>query len=153
MAAATKNAHADVHDAIRCFLRTASMVKAFHWTTLSYAAHEATDELYAALDKSFDAFIECAIGCASGVSGAMTMTGRGDKDDGGGDPSHMTTPNALAASLSKFKTGTLYDSSRAVARLCDRHPQLASIRDDIALAVDRCIYKLRMVDDGGKRSR
>lgn len=44
------------------FLELLLMIKLFHWKTLSYATHKATDELYSKLNEHIDTFIEILLG-------------------------------------------------------------------------------------------
>ena len=44
------------------FLEILNMIKLYHWGTLSYATHKATDELYAKLNENIDSFVEVMIG-------------------------------------------------------------------------------------------
>lgn len=44
------------------FLEMLLMVKLFHWKTISYATHKATDELYTKLNDNIDSFIEILLG-------------------------------------------------------------------------------------------
>lgn len=44
------------------FLELLMMIKLFHWKTLSYATHKATDELYSKLNDDIDKFIEVLLG-------------------------------------------------------------------------------------------
>ena len=44
------------------FLELLLMIKLFHWKTLSYATHKATDELYSKLNEHVDTFIEILLG-------------------------------------------------------------------------------------------
>ena len=39
-----------------------NMIKLYHWKTDSYAAHQATDELYEKLDSHIDKFVEVYLG-------------------------------------------------------------------------------------------
>ena len=43
-------------------LELLNMVKLYHWKTYSYAEHEATDALYAKLNKHIDEFVEVLLG-------------------------------------------------------------------------------------------
>ena len=47
---------------VKVFLEVLNMVKLYHWKTRSYAQHQATDELYANLNKHIDQFVEVLIG-------------------------------------------------------------------------------------------
>lgn len=44
------------------FLEMLLMVKLFHWKTMSYATHKATDELYTKLNSDIDSFVEVMLG-------------------------------------------------------------------------------------------
>jgi len=44
------------------FLEMLLMIKLFHWKTHSFAAHKATDDLYAKLNTNMDSFIEILLG-------------------------------------------------------------------------------------------
>ena len=47
---------------ITMFLKMLNTVKLYHWRTHSYATHEATDGLYADLNKYVDEFVEVMMG-------------------------------------------------------------------------------------------
>jgi DNA-binding ferritin-like protein len=44
------------------FFQILLMVKLFHWKTMSYATHKATDDLYSKLNENMDSFIEILLG-------------------------------------------------------------------------------------------
>lgn len=44
------------------FFEMLLMVKLFHWKTMSYATHKATDDLYSKLNENMDSFIEVLLG-------------------------------------------------------------------------------------------
>jgi DNA-binding ferritin-like protein len=44
------------------FFQMLLMVKLFHWKTMSYATHKATDDLYSKLNENMDSFIEILLG-------------------------------------------------------------------------------------------
>ena len=44
------------------FLEFLNVVKMYHWNTRAYAEHKATDELYEALGKNIDSFVEIMLG-------------------------------------------------------------------------------------------
>ncbi len=61
----------DIAGHILCFLELLNTIKIYHWSTLSYPTHKATDELHDTLSKLVDSFIEIYIGhCARGGAGA-----------------------------------------------------------------------------------
>lgn len=51
---------------VKTFLELLNMVKVYHWNTLSFAQHKATDELYGKLNEHIDSFIEVLLGKTQG---------------------------------------------------------------------------------------
>lgn len=47
---------------VRDMLSMTTMLKLYHWDTLSYATHKATEGLYTALDEKLDNLVELLIG-------------------------------------------------------------------------------------------
>jgi hypothetical protein len=47
---------------ILMFLQMLNTVKLYHWKTMSYPVHKATDELYASLGTNIDLFVETMLG-------------------------------------------------------------------------------------------
>jgi hypothetical protein len=64
----------DIAEYILCFLELLNTIKIYHWSTLSYPSHKATDKLHTKLSELVDTFIEIYIGHCS--------RGRGKKTDG-----------------------------------------------------------------------
>ena len=60
----------NIADHILCFLELLNTIKIYHWTTLSYPTHKATDELHGKLSTLVDSFIEIYIGHCSRGKGA-----------------------------------------------------------------------------------
>jgi hypothetical protein len=48
--------------AVQFFLEMRNQIKLYHWQTLSYARHKATDEAVSRLDSNIDRFVEVYIG-------------------------------------------------------------------------------------------
>ena len=44
------------------FLELSNTVKLYHWKTMSYATHKATDELYSKIGENMDTFVEVLLG-------------------------------------------------------------------------------------------
>lgn len=44
------------------FLQMLNTIKLYHWKTMSYATHKATDELYTSLGVNIDLFVETMLG-------------------------------------------------------------------------------------------
>ena len=49
-------------DIVKMLMEMLNMIKLYHWKTDSYAAHQATDELYEKLDAHIDKFVEVYLG-------------------------------------------------------------------------------------------
>jgi hypothetical protein len=47
---------------VEVFLQILNMVKLYHWKTLSYFQHKATDDLYSSLNGHMDKFVEIMLG-------------------------------------------------------------------------------------------
>ncbi len=60
----------DIAVHILSFLELLNTVKIYHWSTLTYATHKATDELHKKLSELVDSFIEIYIGHCSRRGGA-----------------------------------------------------------------------------------
>lgn len=58
-------------DIILFFMGMLTTVKLYHWKTMSYATHKATDELYDDLNKYVDEFVEVLIGHKDGVRATL----------------------------------------------------------------------------------
>jgi len=67
----------DIADHILCFLELLNTIKIYHWTTLSYPTHKATDELHGKISTLVDSFIEIYIGHCSRGKGAGAGAGAG----------------------------------------------------------------------------
>lgn len=51
---------------VTIFLQILNTVKLFHWRTISYPQHKATDELYSNLNSNIDTFVETMLGKTGG---------------------------------------------------------------------------------------
>jgi DNA-binding ferritin-like protein len=47
---------------IQFFIEMLNSVKLYHWKTMSYSQHKATDELYSKLNENIDKFVEILLG-------------------------------------------------------------------------------------------
>jgi hypothetical protein len=64
----------DIADHILCFLELLNTIKIYHWSSLSYPTHKATDELHDKLSELVDSFIEIYIGhCARGKGNGVPV--------------------------------------------------------------------------------
>ena len=51
---------------VKMFLQMLNTVKLYHWKTISFAQHKATDELYSNLNSTIDTFVEIMLGKTGG---------------------------------------------------------------------------------------
>ena len=51
---------------VTMFLQMLNTVKLYHWKTISYPQHKATDELYSNLNSNIDTFVETMLGKTGG---------------------------------------------------------------------------------------
>ena len=61
-------------DIIVFFMDMLTTVKLYHWKTMNYATHKATDELYDDLNKYVDEFVEVLLGYKGGVRAKLPRT-------------------------------------------------------------------------------
>jgi DNA-binding ferritin-like protein len=47
---------------IQFFIEMLNSIKLYHWKTMSYSQHKATDELYSKLNENIDKFVEILLG-------------------------------------------------------------------------------------------
>ena len=56
----------NIENIVIMFLQMLNTVKLYHWKTISYPEHKATDELYANLNSNIDTFVETMLGKTGG---------------------------------------------------------------------------------------
>jgi hypothetical protein len=113
---------------VQFYLTLRNAVKLYHWNTLSYARHKASDDLVASIDKITDSFVEVYIGRYgrdNALGKAMTL------DLPGLDEKYVVEflKNAvdwLATRLPKFIKSTDTD--------------LLNIRDELIAAINQALY-------------
>jgi hypothetical protein len=132
----------DIADHILCFLELLNTIKIYHWSTLSYPTHKATDELHEKLSELVDSFIEIYIGhCARGKGG------------GSGVPVFRFKSEKAASiefceckSLDAF-CKVLDDNIVHLEGLTERlngYTDLVNIRDEMVGALAQALYLLRL---------
>jgi len=132
----------DIADHILCFLELLNTIKIYHWTTLSYPTHKATDELHSKLSTLVDSFIEIYIGhCSRG------------KGVGAGLPNFRfkTAKNSCISfceckSLDAF-CKVLDDNIihlEGLTNKLDGYTDLVNIRDEMVGALAQALYLLRL---------
>lgn len=136
----------DIADHILCFLELLNTIKIYHWSTLSYPTHKATDELHTKLSELVDSFIEIYIGhCARGKGGGVGA--------GAGVPVFRFKPGQKASiefceckSLEAF-CKVLDDNIVHMEGLTEKlngYTDLVNIRDEMVGALAQALYLLRL---------
>ena len=136
----------DIADHILCFLELLNTIKIYHWSTLSYPTHKATDELHTKLSELVDSFIEIYIGhCARGKGGGVGA--------GAGVPVFRFKPGQEAyiefcecKSLDAF-CKVLDDNIVHMEGLTEKlngYTDLVNIRDEMVGALAQALYLLRL---------
>lgn len=130
----------DIADHILCFLELLNTIKIYHWSTLSYPTHKATDELHDKLSELVDSFIEIYIGhCARGKgNGVPVFRFKSEKD--------ASIEFCECKSLEAF-CKVLDDNIVHLEGLTDRlngYTDLVNIRDEMVGALAQALYLLRL---------
>ena len=122
---------------ILTFMEMLNTIKIFHWSTLSYPSHKATDELHSKMSELVDSFIEQYIG---GVGGGKIpvfhVHGKGGHN----------IPFCECKSLEHFRT-KLAEYKTFLVSLTERLDgvsELLNIRDEMLGEVDQAVYLLRL---------
>lgn len=134
----------DIAAHILCFLELLNTIKIYHWSTMSYPTHKATDELHGKLSELVDSFIEIYIGhCARGGAGGA----------GSGVPVFKFKSEKSACiefceckSLAEF-CKVLDDNIIHLEGLTDKlngYTDLVNIRDEMVGALAQALYLLRL---------
>jgi len=130
----------DIADHILCFLELLNTIKIYHWSTLSYPTHKATDELHEKLSTLVDSFIEIYIGhCARGKGAGVPVFRfkSGQK---------ATIEFCECKSLEAF-CKVLDDNIIHMEGLTERlngYTDLVNIRDEMVGALAQALYLLRL---------
>jgi hypothetical protein len=132
----------DIADHILCFLELLNTIKIYHWSTLSYPTHKATDELHEKLSTLVDSFIEIYIGhCSRGRgmgAGLPVFKFKSEKD--------ASIEFCECKSLDAF-CKVLDDNIVHLEGLTERlngYTDLVNIRDEMVGALAQALYLLRL---------
>lgn len=115
------------------FLEILLMVKLYHWKTISYATHKATDDLYQKLNANIDEFIEVLLGKSGSRIDLMNHKNIKLID--------LSNQEALKREVEAFK-GYLVglDDNKALAKMSNT--DLYNIRDTILGDLNQFLYLL-----------
>jgi len=108
----------------------------YHWYTLSYARHMASDKLYDELNDLVDTFVETYIG----KYGRPTITSSSWKKADRIVPLAITDDKRFVPFLNDAVV-TLEKTLLAKGIIKESDTDLLSIRDDIVAAIHQCIYR------------
>lgn len=128
----------DIAAHILCFLELLNTIKIYHWSTLSYPTHKATDELHGKLSELVDSFIEIYIGhCARGGAGG-----------GAGVPVFKFKSIAFCECKSLAAFCKVLDDNiihlEGLTKKLDGYTDLVNIRDEMVGALAQALYLLRL---------
>ena len=136
-----RGAVADGAEYILRFLEMLNTIKIYHWSTLSYPTHKATDELHSKLSELVDSFIEIYIGHLSrrggGASAGVPVFKRG---------AASTISFCECKSLEVFckKLDGYIIFMESLTERLNGYTDLVNIRDEMVGAVAQALYLLRL---------
>jgi len=126
----------DVSDLILRFMEMLNTIKIFHWSTLSYPTHKATDDLHSKMSELVDSFIEQYIG---GIGKGKIPVFRGNRNRG-------NIPFCECKSIEQFKK-KLEEYKHFLNSFTERFEgvsELLNIRDEMIGVIDQTVYLLRL---------
>ena len=136
----------DIADHILCFLELLNTIKIYHWSTLSYPTHKATDELHGKLSTLVDSFIEIYIGHCSRGKGAGAGAGAGlpifrfkSEKDASIEFCECKSPEAFC----KVLDDNIIHLEGLTNKL-NGYTDLVNIRDEMVGALAQALYLLRL---------
>jgi len=138
----------DIADHILCFLELLNTIKIYHWSTLSYPTHKATDELHGKLSGLVDSFIEIYIGHCSRGRGAGAGAGAG----AGLPIFRFKTAKDACISFCECKSLDAFckilDENiihlEGLTKKLNGYTDLVNIRDEMVGALAQALYLLRL---------
>ena len=133
---------ADSAEYILRFLEMLNTIKIYHWSTLSYPTHKATDELHSKMSVLVDSFIEIYIGHLSRRGGGA----------GAGVPVFKRGSGASTISFCECKSLDIFCKKldgyitfmEGLTKRLDGYTDLVNIRDEMVGALAQALYLLRL---------
>ena len=128
----------DISLIVQTLLEMLTTVKLYHWNTLSYSQHKATDQLYDELNESIDTFVEVLLGKNDRRIGKMASVCRQYDFKQGNDTEEPD------ATLFKQK---IYEYRRFLQELNrlfseKKDSDLLNVRDEIVGQLNQFLYLL-----------
>ncbi len=133
----------DIAEHILCFLELLNTIKIYHWSTLSYPTHKATDELHSKMSELVDSFIELYIGHCSRSNGKKS---NGVPIFGFKSEKETCIEFCECKSLDAF-CKVLDDNIVHLESLTNKlkdYTDLVNIRDEMVGALAQALYLLRL---------
>ena len=121
------------------FLEMLNTIKIYHWSTLSYPTHKATDELHSKLSELIDSFIEIYIGHLSRRAGAGVPVFKR-----GGGTSTISFCECKSLDVFRKKLDGYVIFMEGLTERLDGYTDLVNIRDEMVGAVTQALYLLRL---------
>jgi hypothetical protein len=137
-----RGAGADSAEYILRFLEMLNTIKIYHWSTLSYPTHKATDELHSKLSELIDSFIEIYIGHLSRRSGAGASAGIPVFKRGAASTISFCECKSLDIFCKKLDGYIIY--MEGLTERLNGYTDLVNIRDEMVGAVAQALYLLRL---------
>ncbi len=131
----------DSADYIIQFLEMLNTIKIYHWSTLSYPTHKATDELHSKLSELVDSFIEIYIGHLSrrgggrGVAAGIPVFKRG--------ATAVSFCECKSLDVFRKKLDSYVIFMEGLTERLNGYTDLVNIRDEMVGAVAQALYLLR----------
>ena len=118
---------------VTMFLQMLNTIKLYHWKTLSYAQHKATDELYTNLNLNIDTFVEIMLGKTGtrvNLTGQKTLP-----------LLDYTNVNDFTKEVNKYKQ-FLIDMNKDAGLNITTNSDLLNVRDEILGNLNQFTYLL-----------
>jgi hypothetical protein len=123
------------------FLEMLNTIKIYHWSTLSYPTHKATDELHSKMSELVDSFIEIYIGHLSRRGGGA---GAGIPVFKRGAASNISFCECKSLDIFCKKLDGYITFMEGLTKRLDGYTDLVNIRDEMVGAVAQTLYLLRL---------
>jgi hypothetical protein len=134
-------AGSDCAEYILCFLEMLNTIKIYHWSSLSYPTHKATDELHSKMSELVDSFIEIYIGHLSRRGGGA---GAGIPVFKRGAASEISFCECKSLDIFCKKLDGYITFMEGLTKRLDGYTDLVNIRDEMVGAVAQTLYLLRL---------
>lgn len=123
------------------FLEMLNTIKIYHWSTLSYPTHKATDELHSKMSELVDSFIEIYIGHLSRRGGGA---GAGIPVFKRGAASNISFCECKSLDIFCKKLDEYITFMEGLTKRLDGYTDLVNIRDEMVGTVAQTLYLLRL---------